>query len=232
MHAPIAITAGSALLAQTPNKPRRFLEKALARGLSVVQTDTATGTASYSIASPNPVDDWRLWIHYTAGHNGGRLNLVRYTPNAPKGRPTTKKLTIMGANILIDDMGDSLDRHNARVAQAEAALRQVGRELDGTVVDVPASPRNAAVRELKATQPVLADETAAALLVAEAHEKLATLKVNGRFAIRMAKTGAIPRSTTGTVRQALLNRDLVTPAGGVLTDLGKAVRELILNPAS
>lgn len=218
----LRVTPDSDLLALAPEKPRRFLDKALRRGLTVWQSTNAsvTGGQAWTIESANPIDDWQLWLYFQAGARGGRLTITRYTPSV-SGRLASVKLTQAMAGIAIDDMGDSLDRHNARVAQAQSAMRQLGSELDGAIVpDAPAtSARLSAVRAVKAAPALI-----------EARAALDSLKVNGRFALRMARTGAIPRTTTGTVRAALANRDLVSQAGGVLTDLGRAVRELIMNP--
>jgi hypothetical protein len=240
MHAPIIITLDqdNQLSLESPAKVAPFVFRALSRGLVAVQTDSdVDGGSSYSIMSTNPIDDWRLWIHFTPGRNGGRLNLVRYMPNPPKGRSTTAKLTIPQAFIQIDEMGEGLDRHNARVAQAEAALRQVGQELDGAAIStgvvtasVPSAPtsgvvRHNAVRELKAAPAVDSD----AATRAEAQAVLGTLRANARFAVRAAHRGTIPRNTPAKVRHALVRRGLAGVAGGALTDLGRAVHQLILN---
>lgn len=192
-----------------PEKPARFLAKALRRGLTVRQhTNTSvTGGLGWTIESPNPIDDWQLWLYFQGGSRGGTLTISRYTPSTTRKSNTTK-LTQQMAGVTIDDMGDALDRHNARIAEAEAAMRQVGAELDGATVTLPG------------VVPVSGD-------VSLAKEALAALKANGKFAIRAAARGTIPRNTPAKVRHALVRRGLAQVSGGALTDLGKAVRSLI-----
>lgn len=219
----IQVTTGSALSALAPAKVQPWLNRALERNLTVWQNTTLRDTQGWTIESPNPVDDWQLWLFFEPSTRGGRLTITRYTPSITRKANSTK-LTRVQASVTIDNMGDGLDRYHEReaakarrnahaaaptIAEAEAALRQVGRELDGAV---------------------LAPEVTPATADTQARETLSTLRVNGRFAIRMARTGAIPRSTTGTVRLALVNRDLVSPSG-VLTGLGREVRKLILEGA-
>lgn len=203
MNTTLTIELGSPLFELTPEKPRHFLEKALKRGLTVrVHGNTSvTGALSWTIESGNPIDDWQLWLYFQPSARGGRLTINRYTPGTQKS--TSKQLTHQVAGITIDDMGDALDRHHAReAAKREEAAFQARRDAHATDLDTAANPEAATV--------------------------LGTLKVNGRFALRMARNGAIPRTTTGTVRQALINRGLVSPAGGILTDLGRATRALVL----
>lgn len=198
-----------------PEKVRRFTDKAVARGLKVRTPSvngqprpTAEGVTAVLIHSLNPIDDFELWINHTAGANGGRLNLTLYTPSK-KGK-TTKKLTRADTFAWINEMGDALDRHFEREAakKTEPAV-------------TPSAARQSAVQAVKAATVPEIDASAV-------NAVLSTLKVNGRFALRMARTGAIPRTTTGTVRQALVDRGLVSPAGGLLTNLGKLARAAVM----
>lgn len=167
-----------------PAKVAPLLDRATAGGLTVkwddfgLQLETA---GIWTITSPNPVDNTEVWIHWTKGPNGGRLNMRRYYPNLPE-RQRVVKLTRQGVIIALDMMIRSLARHLERqqaevdrlvaectlgtinealeaaeksgaehyielysmakakfMANARAALGQVFAELDGAVVDSPAS---------------------------------------------------------------------------------------------
>jgi len=98
-----------------PAKVAPFLKKAEERGLTITMTENGQ---SYRISSPNPIDDWELWIYYTPGHNGGRCNIYQYVPInqfSKRKRPDTK-VTRRMARIVLDNMGDALDRHHEREA--------------------------------------------------------------------------------------------------------------------
>lgn len=213
------------LIANAPAKVQRFVRTAHDRGLNV-----SLDGSTYTVSSPNPIDEFQLWLHFAPGANGGRLTATLYTPS--NKRPT-KKLTQQNALYWIHDMADALDRHNARQAATDAAAVR-----DDDLNDTASVPS----RNVKAQRTAHAADLSAAVsnaqaatgaqpvndLAVEAQAVLSALKVNGRFALRMARTGTIPRTTAGTVRQALVNRDLVSPAGGTLTALGKAVRQLVM----
>jgi hypothetical protein len=227
----ISVTADSQLLAAVHSKPRPFLERALKRGLTVWQhTNTsAVRGQGWTIESANPIDDWQLWLYFIPGKRGGRLTITRYYLSAGLGKSVTVKLTQAQARVTIDDMGDALDRHHerqARIDQAEAAMRQLGSELDGAVVpDAPAAPSptapSAAVQAVKEVP--LSGETSLA------KEALVGLKANARFALRAAHRGTIPQNTPTKVRHVLVRRGLADVAGGALTELGREVRKLIIN---
>jgi hypothetical protein len=232
----IPVTLDGTLLALAPAKVQPYLTKALKRGLTVWQNTTITpGHLGYTIASSNPIDDWQLWLYFTAGARTGSLTINRYDPWSTAKKTKTTKLTHQMAAITIDGMGDALDRHNARVAQAEDALRQVGDELDGKVITLDSATvatatgdaaRRAAVRAVQAAPAPNADPDAQALAVAA----LGSLKANAKFALRAARAGALPHNIPGKVRHALVRRGLVAVAGGMLTDVGRVARSMILNP--
>lgn len=209
----ITFELGSRLFELTPEKPKRFLEKALRRGLTVRLHGTTTDATGWTIESTNPIDDWQLWLYFQPGARGGKLTISRYTPTTTT-RSNTKKLTQREASITIDDMGDALDRHNAR--EADKARR-----------DAHAADLDAAVATRPALDTVPASDVDSETF-AQAVTLAASLKANGLFAIRVAHRGAIPRNTPGKVRAALVNRGLAHVAGGTLTDLGRAVRSLII----
>jgi hypothetical protein len=236
----ILMTADSNHVALAPEKARRFLTKALDRGLTVrLHTNTSVvGALGWTIESPNPIDDWELWLYFTPGSRGGSLKIHRYIP-ATSGKAAPTKLTFAMTGIAIDDMGDALDRHHARqAAHAEQAAFDARRDAHAAdlstthqamtvvrAVDAGNAAQAAAVQAVKATPAVQPDPG----VQAQAAAILAALKANARFAIRAAHRGTLPRNTPTKVRGALVRRGLAGVAGGALTDLGRAVRVLIIN---
>lgn len=226
-----AITADN--LGTLPKKVAPFVGRALGRGLLVAQNPTSadSGLSSYVVSSVNPIDDWQLWIAHQAGANGGRLTLTRYAPTATK-RPNTVKRTQAEARLLIDDMGDSLDRHVAReAAKPVAVVTEFTGDEPATVtlsyaMSKMADTISAGRARFDAATSTVQDDNAqqetAQLMVNQ-------LRANGRFALRMARLGRIPANTSAVVRTALVNRGLIQAAGGTLTDVGRVAHTLILN---
>jgi len=221
----LPVTLDSNLYALAPEKVKNFLYKALNRGLTVWQSTNTTITVGtgWTIASPdNPIDDWQLWLYFIPGSRGGSLRITRYLPRSTKRSPTTK-ITYRMAGIVIDDMGDALDRHRDR--EAKKATAQAATVVQA--VESANTARAAAVQELKATPPAAVDMVDAdtqALAVAA----VGSLKANGKFAIRTARNGRIWANTPAKVRTALVNRGLVHVSGGMLTELGRVVRSLMI----
>lgn len=213
----INVTLDSNMLELAPEKPREFLRRALDRGLTVKEHPAAgvVQALGWTIESPdNPIDDWQLWLYFTPGSRGGSLKIHRYIP-ATSGKAAPAKLTMAMARVTIDGMADALDRHRAR----EAARDAHAADLNATAQRFPARPRTAAHVDTNQNPG------------GKAAVAVQTLKGNGKFALRMARNGAIPPATTGTVRRALVNRGLVSQAGGMLTDLGRMARDLIMGVA-
>lgn len=208
-----------------PAKVRPFLAKAIQRGLTVKHVAAREGQSNYTIDSVNPIDDWSIWLYHTAGRNGGVLDLVRYTPIVTGGRrKPAKKITRVEASIAIDDMGDALDRHHAREAAGRTAQFNAQRDahaddLNAAVTQFPTRPRT--------KDPVDTNQNPDGKREL-AQTVLAGLRANARFALRIAQGGRIPTNTPAKVRGALVNRGLVVAAGGVLTDLGRVARSLVV----
>lgn len=235
MNHKLTITTDNIDTLHVPAKVRPFLDRALRRGLTVQQITFAgrtEGRSNYIVSSTNPIDDWELWLYHTSGRNGGRLDLTRYAPRPAgyrgRARSDTTKLTRQMAGITIDDMADALDRHNTRQG-ATSAGQHTGERLAADTrqamtvvraVDAGNAAREAGVQAVKA--PVTDPDTQALAVAA-----VATLKANARFALRVARNGRIWANTPGKVRTALINRGLVHASGGMLTDVGRVVRELI-----
>jgi len=212
----IPVTLDSDLLALAPAKVQPFLTRALDRGLTVWQNTTTTpGHSGWTIESTNPIDTWQLWLYFTAGTRTGTLTISRYAPDVADQSKATRRQTQAQARVVIDDMGDALDRHNAR---------RDAHDLDTATAGGP--HREAAVRAVKATTATAPDADTQALAVVA----LGSLKANGRFAIRAASRGMLPRNVPTKVRHALVRRGLVAVAGGMLTDVGRVARWMILNP--
>lgn len=101
------------ILDNAPTKVAPFLHRALDRKLNVTQDGRG-----YRISSPNPIDQFEVWLFYTSGRNGGRLNIFQYggPRNIGRRKSTSWRITTRMARIVIDDMGDALDRHIARMS--------------------------------------------------------------------------------------------------------------------
>lgn len=208
------------MIATAPAKVQKFLTRAHDRGLTVGRDEV-----SYSITSPNPIDDWALWLYFTDGANGGTLTIRRYIPGHGAQKDKNHKVTRQMAIVTIDGMADALDRHNAHQANVVAQRMGLIEDSEGWNADqnaAPASPRvpTVAFAPAPADQPMPAE--------AEAELVLSGLRANGRFAIRVARHGHIQPNTSAKVRQALVTRGLVHAAGGALTDLGRVAHRRLV----
>lgn len=96
-----------------PDKIAGLLKIARDSGLTV-EVDPPRGDGfSWTITSPNPVDDTQVWIAWNPGPNGGRVTrTVYYGPGS-----IMRKATRNWVRIVLVEMGDSLQRHQ----QSEAA---------------------------------------------------------------------------------------------------------------
>lgn len=227
--------AATMLIATAPAKVQPFLTRAHDRGLTIDKDDV-----SYAITSPNPIDDWAVWLYYTAGPNGGRLTIRRYIPGHGHTKDKNHKITRQMAQVTIDMMAEALDRHRAR--ENNKILTNVGQPVDKsgpgvilpTIADQPPAPKpilaqysSATVAKVTGTVPVRVP-TVALAQPAETPDPapvLAGLRANGRFAIRAARHGHIQRNTPAKVVSALINRGLIQAGGYMLTDLGRAARQ-------
>lgn len=107
-----------------PAKVSLYLEKADKLGLEVTETQRAGAMRSWTISSPNPIDNSQLWVFWTPSARGGRLALTTYWGPHSKPRRDTRR----GAFITLDMMGESLQRHLERqaVKDEEEAQRIAG----------------------------------------------------------------------------------------------------------
>jgi hypothetical protein len=104
--------------ATIPLKIQPWLDKAESLGLEVHESERSGSLRSWTIGTPNPIDNTQVWIYFTDSPRGGRVGFTVY--HGSSVRPT-RKATRRFASIAMNDMGESLQRHLAREAAKDAA---------------------------------------------------------------------------------------------------------------
>lgn len=115
---PAAIEAPS----NTPDKVTTLIADATAVGLTVTREETRGEMHSWTISSPNPIDNTQVWLFWTPGQRDGRLALtVYYGPHTGQRRTVTRR----SVRYTLTDMAESLQRHLDREAAKAAAAPKV-----------------------------------------------------------------------------------------------------------
>lgn len=104
---------------EIPLKIQPWLDKATALGLEVSESERSGSLRSWTVDTPNPIDNTQVWIYWTDSARGGRVGFTVY--HGSSVRPT-RKATRRFAAIAMTDMGESLQRHLDREARKAAEL--------------------------------------------------------------------------------------------------------------
>jgi hypothetical protein len=184
--------AADHIRADVPTKVAPIIDRAREAGLDVARSEESGTLKSWTISSPNPVDNTQIWLYWAPAARGGRLGATLYFGSAGTKRNTALRMIY----ITIGSMADSLRRHHdreaarqrvehqhtqERMAEAQAALAQVFTELDGAEIPSDEETRAAeacglTVTQLRAKRAEIADEMVDMLRTGEAknllHEEL------------------------------------------------------------
>ncbi len=160
---------------QVPAKIQSWIDRAAKLGLTVESGQIeGTDIRTWTVASPNPIDGYELWLYFTPGRNGGRLGITHYH-GVTGGRHNRTRPTQKMARIIMGEMGESLQRHLQRQARA------IAEEAAVLAVTTSADDLRAALQEmakLKATGPYPAQRVKVyteALRLIACREALATV---------------------------------------------------------
>lgn len=184
--------AADHIRADVPAKVAPIIDRAREAGLDVARSEESGTLKSWTISSPNPVDNTQIWLYWAPAARGGRLGATLYFGSAGTKRNTALRMIY----ITIGSMADSLQRHHdreaarqrvehqhtqERMAEAQAALAQVFTELD--CAEIPSDEETRAaeacgltVTQLRAKRAEVANEMVDMLRAGEAknllHEEL------------------------------------------------------------
>lgn len=156
--------ARTRIVADVPAKVAYYLDRARELGLTVERSEDAGSLKSWTIASPNPIDNSQVWLYWGPGARGGRLGFtLYYGPNTK----TRRNAPLRYINYTMQTMSESLQRHHEReaarlveqraataerMAECQAALAEVFAELDGAEIPGEQETRAAEQQQLTVTQ--------------------------------------------------------------------------------